>query len=315
MNIIFFGSSDFAVPSLKALITKGRKISCVVTQPDRQKGRGLTLESTQIKRVSLEFALPVYQPQKVNTPEVIQFLKDLSPDLFVVIAYGQILGQEILNIPKIFSINVHGSLLPKYRGAAPINWAIIKGEKTTGITIINMVREMDAGPIIFQREINISDDDTAVTLEDKLSREACEILPDVIKNIEIKSYKLIAQDEGKASFAPRLKKEDGLIPWDKSAQDIYNLIRGCFGWPGAFTYYQGKLLKIYKAEVSPLARLPVCPMPGEIVKVSKEGIVVATGKDSLIINELQIEGKRRIKAEEFISGYKISVGEKLRTCR
>jgi len=305
MNIVFFGSSNFAVPSLKALITKGEKISCVVTQPDRQKGRGLTLESTQIKRVSLEFGLRVYQPQKVNTPEVIEFLKDLSPDLFVVIAYGQILGQEILDIPKIFSINVHGSLLPKYRGAAPINWAIIKGEKTTGITIIKMVREMDAGPIIFQREIDISDDDTAITLEDKLSRKAQEILPDVIKNIEVKSYKLITQDEGKASFAPRLKKEDGLIPWDKSAQDIYNLIRGCFGWPGAFTYYQGKLLKIYKATVIRLSGYPVTPLPAEIIKVSKEGIVVATGKDNLIIEELQMEGKRRMKAEEFISGHKI----------
>ena len=263
MNIVFFGSSNFAVPSLKALITKGEKISCVVTQPDRQKGRGLTLESTQIKRVSLEFGLRVYQPQKVNTPEVIEFLKDLSPDLFVVIAYGQILAPEILKIPKILPLNVHGSLLPKYRGAAPINWAIIKGEKTTGITIIKMVREMDAGPIIFQREIDISDDDTAITLEDKLSRKAQEILPDVIKNIEVKSYKLITQDEGKASFAPRLKKEDGLIPWDKSAQDIYNLIRGCFGWPGAFTYYQGKLLKIYKATVIRLSGYPVVRLSGK----------------------------------------------------
>jgi methionyl-tRNA formyltransferase len=309
MNIVFFGSSNFAVPSLKALITKGEKISCVVTQPDRQKGRGLTLESTQIKRVSLEFGLRVYQPQKVNTPEVIQFLRDLSPDLFVVIAYGQILGQEILNIPKIFSINVHGSLLPKYRGAAPINWAIIKGEKTAGITIIKMVREMDAGPIILQQEINISDDDTAITLGYKLSRKACEILPDVIKNIEIESYKLIDQDEGKASFAPRLKKEDGLIPWDKPAQDIYNLIRGCFGWPGAFTYYQGKLLKIYKARVSSrvlgFLSSQVRRLPGEIINVSKEGIVVATGEDSLVIEELQLEGKRRMKAEEFIAGHKI----------
>jgi len=312
MNIVFFGSSNFAVPSLKALITKGEKISCVVTQPDRQKGRGLTLESTRVKRVSLEFGLRVYQPQKVNTPEVIEFLRDLSPDLFVVIAYGQILGQEILNIPKIFSINVHGSLLPKYRGAAPINWAIIRGEKTTGITIIKMVREMDAGPIILQQEINISDDDTAVTLEDKLSHKAQEILPDVIKNIEIKSYKLIDQDEGKASFAPRLKKEDGLIPWDKSAQDIYNLIRGCFGWPGAFTYYQGKLLKIYKATVIRLSGYPVTALPAEIIKVSKEGIVVATGKDNLIIEELQIEGKRRMTVEEFIAGHRICRGEVLR---
>ena len=314
MNIVFFGSSNFAVPSLKALITSGRKVSCVVTQPDRQKGRGLSLGSTEIKRVALEFGLRLYQPQKVNTPEATEFLKDLSPDLFVVIAYGQILAPEILKIPKILPLNVHGSLLPKYRGAAPINWAIIKGEKTTGISIIKMVREMDAGPIIFQEEADINEDDTAITLEGKLSRLAQGLLPGVIKNIELKNYKLITQDEGKVSFASRLKKEDGLIPWGKSAQDIYNLIRGCLGWPGAFTYYQGKLLKIYRAKVSPCPQdsgPDVSVSPGEIIKVSKEGMVVAAGRDNLIIEELQIEGKRRMKVEEFITGHKISIGEKL----
>jgi len=316
MNIVFFGSSNFAVPSLKALITSGRKVSCVVTQPDRQKGRGLSLGSTEIKRVALEFGLRLYQPQKVNTPEATEFLKDLSPDLFVVIAYGQILAPEILKIPKILPLNVHGSLLPKYRGAAPINWAIIKGEKATGISIIKMVREMDAGPIIFQEEADINEDDTAITLEGKLSRLAQGLLPGVIKNIELKNYKLITQDEGKVSFASRLKKEDGLIPWGKSAQDIYNLIRGCLGWPGALTYYKGKLLKIYKAKVSSrvlgFLSSQVRRLPGEIINVSKEGIVVATGEDSLVIEELQMEGKRRMKAEEFIAGHKICIGEVLK---
>lgn len=309
MNIIFFGSSNFAVPSLKALLDTKHTISCVVTQPDRQKGRGLHWEPTLVKNAALESGLKIYQPEAVNTNETIKFLKDLNPDLFIVISYGQILSGQILNIPKIFAINTHASVLPKYRGAAPINWAVICGEKTTGITIIKMIERMDAGPIIMQKIIQIQEDDTIVTLEDKLSKVASDLLIAGLNSIENNSYNLVPQDESKASFAPKLKKEDGLINWQSQAGDIYNLIRGVLSWPGAFTYYQGKLLKIYKAKVSRLACLPVCPSPGEIVQVSKEGIVVATGLDNLIIEELQLEGKRRMKVEEFMAGHKISMGD------
>ncbi len=312
MNIVFFGSSNFAVPSLKVLLEAGYKVSCVVTQPDRQKGRGLALTATVIKSVALEFGLKVYQPQKANTLETIKFLKDLCPDLFVVISYGQILPQKILDIPRIFSMNVHGSLLPKYRGAAPINWAIINGESTSGITVIKMVREMDAGPIILQKKVDINDNDTSITLEDKLSHIAAELLPGLIKSIEDGNYNLTPQEEDNVSFAPKLKKQDGLIFCNKPAQDIYNLIRGCFGWPSAFTYYNGKLLKIYKAKVIKPPSHQATKPPGEIVQVSQEGVVVATGKDNLIIEELQIEGKRRMGAEEFIAGHKICVGEMLK---
>jgi methionyl-tRNA formyltransferase len=228
----------------------------------------------------------------------------------VIIAYGQILSKEILDIPRILSLNIHGSLLPKYRGAAPINWAIINGEATTGITIIKMVEEMDAGPIIFQKAVEILNEDTAIALEDKLSGLAAAVLPEVLKSIEKGQHELVSQDESRVSFAPKLKKEDGLIDWNKSASDIYNLVRGCSGWPGAFTYYKGRLLKIYKATVSPTARQPDSSCPGEIIQVSKEGIVVSTGKNNLIINELQIEGRRRMKVEEFIAGHKIIAGEK-----
>lgn len=312
MNIVFFGSSDFAVPSLKALLTTSHKVSCVVTQPDRQKGRGLSLSPTPVKAVAQDAGLKIYQPHRLNTPEALKLLKDLNPDLFVVAAYGQILSQEILDIPKIFSINIHASLLPQYRGAAPINWAIIKGENTTGITIIKMVKEMDAGPIILQQPYSIADDDTAVTLEDNLSELGARLLLDSLKAIENNNYSLTSQDENKASLAPKLKKEDGRINWNKRAFDIYNLIRGCLPWPGAFTYYNGELLKIYKAKVCLSADLPVyrsAYRPGEIISVSKERVTVATGKDTLIIEELQIEGKRRMKAEEFICGHKISCGE------
>jgi methionyl-tRNA formyltransferase len=226
-------------------------------------------------------------------------------------AYGQILSQGVLDIPKIFSINVHASSLPKYRGAAPINWAIINGEETTGITVMKMTKEMDAGPIIQQAMLDISDSDTAITLEDKLSQIGAQTLSDTLGAIENNNYRLVPQDESKVSFAPKLKKEDGLIDWSKSIQDIYNLIRGCAGWPSAFTYYQGKLLKILKVSVSPTPRTCVFPSCGEIMRVSKEGIVVATGGDNLIIEELQIEGKKKMKAEDFISGHRIKPGDRL----
>lgn len=311
MNIVFFGSSQFAVPSLTALITEGYKISCVVTQPDRKKGRGFHLAGTPVKTLSNKTGIKIYQPEAVNASESIKLLKGLNPDLFIVVSYGQILSQEILKIPKIFAINAHASNLPKYRGAAPINWAIINGEKTTGVTIIKMSEKMDAGPIILQKTVEIKDEDTAITLEEKLSQKAAGLLIDSLKSIENKTYDLTVQDDDKVSFAPKLKKEYGLINWGKPAQDINNLIRGCLSWPGAFTHYNGKLLKIYKAKISSqVPRLPGSSF-GEIINISQEGITVATGQDSLIIEELQIEGKKRMEVEEFIAGHKICVGEAL----
>jgi len=305
MNIVFFGSSGFAGHSLKVLLASRHKVSCVLTQPDRQKGRGLHFAGTVIKTIASESGIGIYQPDNVNDPDSIKFLKGLNPDLFVVIAYGQILSSDILNIPKALSVNLHASFLPKYRGAAPINWAIIKGEKTTGITVMKMAKEMDAGPIIQQKEIEISNLDTSVTLEDKLSGLAAQLLLTTLSSIEDNSYNLIPQDENKVSFAPKLKKEDGRIDWNKPASDIYNLIRGCISWPGAFTYYSDKLLKIYKARVSSQVLEFASSNPGEILEASKEGIAVFTGKGNIIIEELQIEGKRRMRVEEFIAGHKI----------
>jgi len=309
MNIIFFGSSNFAAPSLKALIASSHKIHCVVTQPDRQKGRGLSIAATAVKKLAQESNLQIYQPQQINSPEAIGFLKGFAADLFVVISYGQILSKDILEIPKIFSINAHASLLPKYRGAAPINWAIIKGEMTTGVTIMKIIEKMDAGQIILQKDMEIDDKDDSLALEDKLSGVAAELLMDSLGSVENGNYKLRQQDDDGVTFAPKLKKKDGCINWDKSAKDIHNLIRGCLTWPGAFTYYNNKLLKIYKAKVIRLSDYPVSPKPGEITQVSKVGITVAAGEGSLIIEELQLEGKRRMRTEEFIAGHKIQVGE------
>lgn len=311
MKIVFFGSSNFAVPSLKALIASRHKIKCAVTQPDRQKGRGLHLQGTPVKTMSLESGLKIYQPEKINSGQVIEFLGGLGADLFVVSAYGQILSQEILDVPKEFCVNTHASLLPKYRGASPINWALINGETTTGITITKMTKGLDAGPIIMSKAIGIEESDTFHTLEEKLSQLAAYLLLDSLDDIENKSYKLMQQDEKNASLAPKLRKNDGLIDWAKHAQDIYNLIRGCLGWPCAFTYYKDKILKIYKSSVSPSQSFSDANSPGKIVNVSKDGITVSCGRASLIIEELQLEGKRRMNAAEFIAGHKICIGEAL----
>ncbi|MFH1888797.1 MAG: methionyl-tRNA formyltransferase [Candidatus Omnitrophota bacterium] len=238
MKIVFFGSSNFAVPALKALFSRGYNVSCVVTQPDREKGRGLRSAGTAVKIIASESGARIYQPQNINTRDAVEFLKGLKPDLFVVIAYGQILSSSVLDIPGIFSINLHASLLPKYRGAAPVNWAVIKGEKITGVSVMKMVEKMDAGAVIQQKETSISDDDTAVTLEERLSEMAAQLLLDTLTSIESNNYNLTPQDESRVTFAPKLKKEDGRIKWDKAASDIHNLIRGCMGWPGAFTYYK-----------------------------------------------------------------------------
>jgi methionyl-tRNA formyltransferase len=310
MNIVFFGSSQFAAPALKALIGSGHEISCVVTQPDSQKGRGLRLAETAVKKVAQEANLKIYQPQRINTAEALRLLKGLKPDLFVVVAYGQILSKGLLEIPKIFSINVHASLLPRYRGAAPINWAIINGERKSGITIIRMTEEMDAGAILLQRATDILGQDTAVTLAEKLSDLGANLLLDSLRLIRDNKINLILQNEAEASFAPKLKKEDGLICWNKAAREVHNQIRGCLNWPGAFTYYKGNLLKIYKATVKASGHQGIAVSAGEIVGVAKEGISVATGKDNLVIEELQMEGRRRMEAGEFIAGHKISAGER-----
>jgi methionyl-tRNA formyltransferase len=290
----------------------------VVTQPDRQKGRGLSLESTAVKNLAVQKGLEVYQPPQVNTIEALNFIRQKPADFFVVISYGQILSQELLSLPAVFALNVHASLLPKYRGAAPISRAIISGDKTTGVTIMRMVPEMDAGPIVASKSIDILEDDDAITLSAKLSFLAADLLKESILAVNNNKYQLSDQNENQVTFAPKLKKNDGLINWNKSAQEIRNLVRGCLGWPGAFSYYKAKILKIYKAEVIdpsshclPAGQAELVRSAGEILEVSGEGIVVATGKGSLIIKELQIEGKRRMPAGDFIAGHKILLKEVL----
>jgi len=308
MKIIFFGSSHFAVPSLEALIKSKHEVVCVVTQPDKQKGRHLHVAGTILKDTAVSAKIKIYQPENVNSKESVKFLKDFTADLFVIIAYGQILSQEILDIPKIMPLNIHASLLPRYRGAAPINWAIINGEKKTGITVIYVSAKMDAGPIILQEEMKIEDKDTAVTLEDKLCRLGAKDLEQVLAKIDERNYRLLEQDEEKAVYAPKMKKEIGLIDWDAPAADIYNQIRGVLPWPGAFTILGGKILKIFHTQVLPIFPNHK-PAPGELVRADKHGIVVACGRGFLKIEELQLEAGKRMNAQSFVLGRRISVGD------
>ncbi len=307
MKIIFLGSGEFAVPSLEALARSGGHIPLVVTQPDKPKGRGMHAQPTPVKQVAQRLGIEVYQPEKINDPETVARLKTIGPDLFIVIAYGQMFSSEVLVIPRIFPINIHASLLPKYRGAAPVNWAIINGEEITGVTAIKMSKKMDAGEIISAKSLEVMADENARQLEERLAILGSELLMESLESIKNKTFRVVMQDETKSSFAPKMQKNTGLINWGDSAVEINNLIRGCYDWPGAFTYWRGKLLKIFKAQVDfDNVEGGLRHKNGEVIKVLKSGIVVACGQGNLIIEELQIEGKRRMHAEEFILGYRIA---------
>lgn len=302
MKIVFFGSSGFGVPILEELAGE-EDVVLVVTQPDRQKGRSLKIAPTAVKSKAGELGIKTFQHAKVNSKESIEFLKKFNADLFIVVSFGQILSKLVLGLPKLYCLNIHASLLPKYRGAAPINWAIANGEKETGVTIMRMNEKMDEGDIILKEILPVSEQDDAITLLEKLSRKGANLLLDAIRLIRDNEVEFTAQDHNKATYAPKLKKEDGLINWANSADEICNRIRAFAPWPGCFTSLDKKILKIWKAK-------PVVESndkkskPGAILKASKNGILVKTGKGALKIEELQLEGSRRMTAEEFIAGHK-----------
>ncbi|MFH0918169.1 MAG: methionyl-tRNA formyltransferase [Candidatus Omnitrophota bacterium] len=310
MKIVFLGSAHFAVVALKALIEAKHEVVCVVTQPDKKKGRHLQVSGTDVKSIAMAAKLKIFQPVNINSQESVKFLKGLEADLFIIVAYGQILSQEVLDIPKLMPVNIHASLLPRYRGAAPINWAIINGDKKTGVTIMYVVLKMDSGPVIMQQEIKIEDKDTASSLEEKLSLCGSELLMQTLVVIDQRDYRLVEQDEEQAVYAPKMKKETGLIDWNTSAVNIHNQIKGVIPWPGAFTSYRKKLLKIFRAQVLPIfpSHKPAC---GEVIRADKHGIVVACAKGFLEIKELQLEAGKRMSAQNFIIGHQLAVGEVL----
>ncbi|MDP8230844.1 MAG: methionyl-tRNA formyltransferase [Candidatus Gorgyraea atricola] len=304
MKIVFFGSSEFAVPVLEGL-----DVALVVTQPDRKKGRSQKISSTAVKIKADELKIKTFQSEDVNSKESIEYLKGLGADLFIVVSFGQILSRELLDVPKLYALNVHASLLPKYRGAAPINWAIANAEKETGITIIKMNEKMDEGDIVLKEAVSINKDEDATQLSKKLSKKGAEVLLKCLGS----SIDFEKQDSSKATYAPKLKKEDGLIDWNWSAEKIYNRIRAFVPWPGCFTHLDKKILKIYKASVRSESS---DKKPGTILEITKEYISVGTGKGILNIKELQLESKRRMNVEEFIAGHKeLTIGAIFSLCR
>lgn len=308
MNIVFFGTSEFAIPALRALLDSRHKVLAVVTQPDRKKGRQLKLSEPPVKALAVLKDIPVYQPLDVSSRESSEYLKKFNADLFVVVSFGQILKSEILSLPKLYPINIHGSLLPKYRGAAPTNRAIINGDRTSGVTVIKMNEKMDEGDIISSKEIKIDDEDTNITLSERLSELGAKALLDVIDMIEIGKATFSKQDESMATYAPKLSKKDGLIDWDEPSSGIHNKIRGFIPWPGAYTCFNGKVLKIWKTCLSDV-KPDKSAKSGEVISLIKnKGIIVKTGLGCLAIEHLQLEGKKILDTDSFLRGHKMDEG-------
>lgn len=307
-RIIFFGTPSFGIPTLQQLLEGEDELVAIVTQPDRPKGRGQKIRPSEVKefvqkRMGENFT--ILQPESLNDENFQETLKALKPDIFIVVAYGQILPKTVLEIPKYGAINLHASLLPKYRGASPIAWAILNGDKVTGITTIQMDEGLDTGPILIQKEIEIKDDDTTETLQDRLAQIGSQIMIETIKRIKEGSLKPKSQDHSQASYAPLIKKEDGRIDWKKSAEEINRMVRAFNPWPGAFTHLNGKLLKIYRGCIR---MKPSLEEPGKIIWVGSDFIEVQTGGGSFLIKELQFEGKKRMLTRDFLSGHHIPVG-------
>ena len=307
MKIVFMGTPDFAVPSLRKIInTFG--VECVFTQPDKPKGRGKKISYSPVKEIALEHNIKVLQPTKLkNDIEAIEYLKELKPDFIIVVAFGQILTKEVLDIPKYGCINLHASLLPMYRGAAPLNWAIIKGEKKSGNTTMLMDVGLDTGDMLLKDEVEIPDDMTAGKLHDILMERGADLLIKTIKGLYNGDI-IPEKQEGETFYAKMLNKELALIDWNNSAWDIHNLIRGLNPWPIAYTNYEDKSMKIYESEA---LKEESKKEPGTIISVSKEGMKVATLEGVLLIKKIQFPNGKPLTIEQYINGNEIKVNNKL----
>ena len=305
MKVLFMGTPDFAVSSLEAIIGAGHDLVGVVTQPDKVKGRGGMISFPAIKEAALAHNLTVYQPSRVRDSEFIEIIRDLDPEVIVVAAFGQLLPKELLDMPLYGCINVHASLLPKYRGAAPIQAAIINGEKESGITIMHMDVKLDTGDMILQESIPLAEDETGGSLHDKLASLGARLIVEALDKLKEGTAKRIPQDESQATYVKMLDKKMGYIDFAKPAIDIERMIRGLNPWPSAYTKLKGKTLKIWRAEV---IEYNSNARPGELVELTKDYFVVMTGKDALIIKELQLEGKKRMPCDAFLRGYPIEKG-------
>lgn len=308
MKIVFMGTPDYAAGALDALVKAGHEIVLVVTQPDKPKGRSGQFTPPPVKEYALKKNLPVFQPERIKRPEAVEELKRYPAELFVVAAFGQILSQEILDMPKYGCLNIHASLLPKYRGASPIQHVIIDGEEKTGITIMQMDAGIDTGDMLYKKEIPIGDEDTFETLHDRLTALGGETITEALELLEQGKLTGEPQDDGRSCYAPLITKAMGKLDFTKDAAALDRQIRGMTPWPSAYTFYNGKQLKIWKARPE---KRQISAKPGEIVEVTKDCIRAAAGDGVLCIWELQLEGKKRMSAHDFLLGVKMKAGDLL----
>jgi methionyl-tRNA formyltransferase len=307
-SLIFMGTPGFAVPSLRALLDAGAPILLVVTQPDRPRGRGRRVVSSPVKQLAQEKGLPVYQPEKVRSPEAVEHIAAQESACIVVVAYGQLLPTEILEMPPLGAVNVHASLLPKYRGSAPIHWALIRGEMETGVTTMLMDAGMDTGDILLQRKAVIQPEETAGSLHDRLAEAGARVLVETLDLLKRGALEARAQDNSQATYAPMLAKEDGRVDWRQDAKRICCHIRGLDPWPGGFTYWQGKRLKIFGCRALPVSSTAE---PGTVIAAADNGLQVAAGKGAVLIETLQLEGGRPLAVTDFLRGHQLQVEDKL----
>lgn len=304
MRIVFMGTPDFAVPCLEKLIGAGHTVAAVFTQPDKPVGRKQILTPPAVKACALEHGLTVYQPTKLRDGTVLGILKELQPEVIVVAAYGRIIPKDILDYPRYGCINVHGSLLPKYRGAAPIQWAVINGEKVTGVTIMQMNEGLDTGDILYAKAIPIGIDDTAESMFDRLSGLGADMIVEALDMLVKGELKPAPQDDALSTYAPMLSKEISDIDWHKSATEVHDLVRGLYSWPIAQTSLHGKRVKVYRTSLCDKSGAA-----GEIIGTAP--LTVACGSGSVVIRELQLEGKKRMDPASFLIGHPLSIGDKL----
>lgn len=302
------GSPEIAVPSLKAIVESHHHVVGVVSQPDRPAGRGRELTPPAVALLAREMELPLFQPAKVKeNPEFMETLKKLAPDIIIVVAYGRILRKEILNLPPKKCINLHFSLLPKYRGAAPVQWALINGESETGVTTFFITEGIDEGPMIMSKKVPIEPEDNAELLSARLSIAGVQLLMDTLEAVSEGDVPSVPQNHRLATLAPPLKKEDGWIDWSRKATTLLYQIKGMNPWPGTYTFLKGKFLKIHRAEVVPRK---TSAAPGEVILAGPLGLEIACGQGTLLLKEVQIEGKKQMEISEFLKGHPLTVGER-----
>jgi methionyl-tRNA formyltransferase len=307
MTLVFLGTPSFAVPTLERIVQAGHRVLAVFTQPDRPKGRGGELAASPVKETALRFSLPVHQPERIRRPEPVEQLKQMQPDAMVVVGYGQIIPQSIIDIPRHGIINVHASLLPKYRGAAPIQWAIANGEASSGVTTMRIDAGLDTGDMLLKWETPIGPEENAIELGQRMAQAGADLLVETLRGIDAGTISPQPQDNLQASLAPILKKEDGEVDWNWPARKIFNRARGFLPWPGAYTYFRGQLFHIWKARV---VDEPGEGGPGRLMPL-KRRLLVSSGEGSALeLLEVQIEGRKRMPAEAFLNGHRLDENER-----